>query len=175
VVSSGRASQSSPEVEVARLLVEALGGELSVEAQQRDGTWRARVSLPVAYRPSVLVVDNHPDFIGLISRYLAEDVWQVTGAQDVRQAKLKALELNPSAILLDVMMPGQDGWDLLLDLKSRPETKPIPVIICSVLYEPRMARALGAVGYLPKPISQTALLEALAPYRQGRLGRESAC
>ncbi|MBI2939588.1 MAG: response regulator [Chloroflexi bacterium] len=165
--STDQAGRAGLEVEVARRLVVALGGTLEVESPDRPGSWSARVVLPVAPCPTILVMDNQPDFIGLVARYLAEHGWEVVGAPDVRQAESLALGLRPTVILVDVMMPGQDGWDLLLALKARPETRCIPVIVCSVLYEPQVARALGAVAYLAKPISQAALLGALAPYRPG--------
>lgn len=157
----------APEVGVARRFVEALGGDLQLAPSAHDGSWQAKVTLPAAQRPLVLVLDNHADFIQLVSRYLAEHDWQVVGAQDVQQALLLARELQPTVILLDVLMPGQDGWDLLLALKGRPETRAIPVIVCSVLYEPQVARALGAAAYLAKPITQAQLLAALAPWCRG--------
>jgi CheY-like chemotaxis protein len=156
---------ASHKLDVAYRLFEALNSSVSIEAAGCTDMWGVRVTLPVAVRPVVLVLDNHPDFIELIARYLAGSEWQVVGAQEVRQAKALALELCPSVILLDVMMPKQDGWDLLVLLRERPETRRIPVIVCSVLHEPHMARALGAVDYLTKPITQGALLEALAPWR----------
>ena len=151
-------------------LMAALGGSLEVQAPTNGQPWGARVVLPIGERPLVLVLDNHPDFINLVARYLAEHHWSVIGAADVEQAQTLALKLVPRVILLDVLMPGRDGWDLLLALKSRPETRQIPVLISSILYEPQVARALGAAGYLAKPITQAALLEALAPYRPGRPG-----
>ena len=172
---SGVPDRSRPEIEVARRFAEVLGGKLEIGSSGQTGAWWARVVFPVAQQPVVLVLDNHPDFIDLVARYLADDNWRVVGAQDVRQAQPLVLELRPSAILLDVMLPGQDGWDLLLALKSRPETRQIPVIVCSVLYEPHVARALGAVDYLAKPITQAELVEALAPYRRGRCEPGAAC
>jgi len=163
-------TDSDPDLEVAARLAESTQGELRIKWRDESGRWQARLTLPIARRPLVLVLDNHPDFIGLVARYLAESGWEVAGAQDVPQAQALALELRPTVVLLDVMIPGQDGWDLLLGLKSRPETRSIPVIVCSVLYEPRVARALGAAGYLRKPINQASLLEALAPWRGGTRG-----
>ncbi|MBI2938914.1 MAG: response regulator [Chloroflexi bacterium] len=132
-----------------------------------EARWTAAVRLPVAQPPVVLVLDNHQGFIDLLTRYVAEHGWRVVGAQTVQEAHSLVLEMQPSVILLDVLMPGQDGWDLLLTLRSRAETREIPVIVCSILYEPQVARSLGATGYLPKPVTQAALLEALAPYRPG--------
>ena len=162
---SGSPEPTEPELDVAHHLVEALDGTLTFG---RVGSgWKAHVALPAAPRPLVLVLDNNPDFISLISRYLTEHVWQVVGANDVEQAKTLALELRPRVILLDVMLPGQDGWDLMIALRARAETRDIPVVVCSVLYEPRVARALGAASYLRKPVTQSELLEALAPWQEG--------
>jgi len=154
------------ELEVVRRLADAMGGKLAVTRPGERKPWSAAVTLPAAQRPTVLVLDNHPDFINLVQRYLAADGWIVVGATDVGRAQALLAERCPDAILLDVMMPGQDGWDLLISLNAQPETRRIPVVVCSVLYEPEVARALGAVSYLPKPVSQEALLAVLAPYRR---------
>jgi len=164
--SSCRLPRPSPEIEVARHLVTALGGRVELCQLAPVHTWRAVVFLPLARRPVVLVLDNHPDFVALVSRYLAEQNWRVVGAQEVRQALALALEAKPDVILLDVMLPGQDGWDFMLALRLQEETRNIPVIVCSVLYEPQIARALGASGYLTKPVTQAALLDALARWGQ---------
>lgn len=62
-----------------------------------------------------------------------------------------------------MVIPGRDGWELLLELKQLPSTREIPVVICSVLDEPAVAIALGAAVYLQKPIDQDRLLAALTP------------
>jgi CheY-like chemotaxis protein len=163
----GRAVVPEPELYVIRRFVSALGGQLDVQGDERSGSWRATVTLPIVHRSVVLVLDNQPDFIGLVSRYLKEYPWEVIGASDVSQARALLRTRRPNVILVDVILPGEDGWDLLLALRSDSQTKEIPVIVCSVLYEPQVARALGAVGYLPKPISQQTLLEAILPWQQG--------
>jgi CheY-like chemotaxis protein len=70
-------------------------------------------------------------------------------------------QLQPDVINLDVMMPGIDGWELLQRLKTLRETHLIPVIICSVIYDPELAFALGASQYGPKPVTREVLLHAL--------------
>ena len=72
-----------------------------------------------------------------------------------------ARELQPDAITLDVMMPSQDGWEVLQRLKSEPDTRRIPIIICSVLDDPELAFSLGAVACLKTPVSQADLVGAL--------------
>jgi CheY-like chemotaxis protein len=111
------------------------------------------------------VVDNNVDFIRLVERFLASYPWEVIAASSVERAHAQARAHHPAAILLDVVIPDRDGWDLLLALKTTPETRDIPVIICSVLNEPEVATSLGATAYLHKPISQqqlTALLSLVA-------------
>lgn len=80
------------------------------------------------------------------------------GAADVAQAFTLAAQRQPRAILLDVVIPGRDGWELLQDLKMASGTRNIPVGVCSVLHEPDIAISLGATSYLSKPISQNQLL-----------------
>jgi CheY-like chemotaxis protein len=157
------AAAGPAELVVARRLVEAMGGELTI-ADDPDG-WRALVALRPADRPILLVLDNNADFVALVRRYLAQEDWRVVGAASVAEAVSLAREAPPDAVLLDVMLPGEDGWDLLLALRERPETASLPVFVCSVLYEPQVASALGAAGYLPKPVTAEQLVEALAPWR----------
>lgn len=58
-------------------------------------------------------------------------------------------------------MPSQDGWEILEALQKDPVTRGIPVIVCSVLEDPQLARSLGARAYLQKPVSQSELLSTL--------------
>lgn len=145
-----------------RPFVEALGG--TARYQSGAEGWTVSLAFPASDRPALLVVDNHADFIRLVRRYLASEPWQVIGATDVARAEEQAHAARPRAILLDVVMPGHDGWELLLALKRSASTREIPVIVCSVLDEPEVAISLGAAAYLHKPISQQQLLRALAPW-----------
>ena len=88
----------------------------------------------------------------------------MVGATSSAEARQILADLRPAVILLDVMMPKEDGWELLCTLKTGDETKQIPVIICSVLNEPALAFSLGAAAYLPKPVSQQSLMQALSPW-----------
>jgi CheY-like chemotaxis protein len=145
-----------------RPFVEALQGSLRYlpVADPPEG-WTIQISLPSSLHATLLVVDNNADFVRLIQRYLSDDQWEVIGAADVDQAIASVQQQPPQAILLDVVLPGRDGWELLLELKSRPATKAIPVLVCSVLDEPAMALALGAAAYLHKPVDQRQLVARL--------------
>jgi CheY-like chemotaxis protein len=73
----------------------------------------------------------------------------------------RAREVQPYAILLDVMMPGFDGWQVLEEIKNDPETREIPVILCTILEEQEKGLSLGAAGYVLKPILEEDLVRAI--------------
>jgi CheY-like chemotaxis protein len=123
--------------------------------------WVVELSFPVEASRTLLVVDNSEDFIRLVQHYLHGANWEVRGALDVESAHQLAENAGPSAILLDIVMPGRDGWDLLLALKGSEKTGRIPVIICSVIDEPDVASSLGADAVLQKPIDQQRLIDIL--------------
>jgi CheY-like chemotaxis protein len=110
---------------------------------------------------SVLVVDDNEDVLELFQRYLAPHHYQVAVARTAGEALDLAPQLQPQAITLDLMMPEQDGWDLLRYLLDRPDTRDIPVIVCSVLRQEEAALSLGAVAFLEKPVTEEALLRVL--------------
>jgi CheY-like chemotaxis protein len=144
---------------VAEALLEVQSGY--VEMYEREGRWCAQVVLPTAGLKTVLVVDDNTDVVALFRRYLGGHQVQVIGAIDGEQALHLAGEMQPQAITLDVMMPNQDGWEILQKLKTSSSTQHIPVIVCSVLNEPHLATAMGASDYITKPVSQVELLEVL--------------
>jgi CheY-like chemotaxis protein len=109
----------------------------------------------------LLVIDDEEAFGSLVKRYLSGLPVRVAHALGAEQGLQLATSLRPAAILLDVMMPGMDGWEMLQNLRTRPETMNCPVIVCSVFDDPELARSLGASGTLPKPLSQEALFSAL--------------
>ena len=86
------------------------------------------------------------------------------GANDGLEARQILASTRPDVIILDVMMPREDGWEFLLAVKSSLNARGIPIIICSVLNQPEIARTLGASAYVPKPVSQQALIDALSPW-----------
>jgi CheY-like chemotaxis protein len=144
--------------------VGALGGSIEL-ATLPDASSELRLRLRAADRPILLVVDNNPEFVRLVERYMTGYDWQVVGAGDVEHALALARQRRPWAILLDAVIPGRDGWELLLELKRDRETREIPVVLCSVLDEPELALSLGAAGYLHKPIDQGQLVGALSRFR----------
>ncbi|HRW11097.1 MAG TPA: response regulator, partial [Caldilineaceae bacterium] len=117
---------------------------------------------PTDNAPIVLVIDDNEGLLQLFQRYLAGYVWQVIGVTDGVAARQTLEAIRPTVIILDVMMPKEDGWAIQQWLKATAATATIPVVICSVLNEPQLAQSLGAAAYLPKPVTQRALLQQLA-------------
>jgi CheY-like chemotaxis protein len=151
-------------LEVVRRLIGEMGGGMIVEDQQPH-EWTARLSWHTTQPRILLVVDDNQGFADLFRRYLAVHRWEVVGAADGEAAFMEIERKRPTVIILDVMMPRQDGWEVLMSLKSREESRTIPVIVCSVLSEPQLAASLGADAYLIKPVTQQALLQALTPWK----------
>ena len=105
----------------------------------------------------VLVIDDDATARELISDHLKAGGFSVvTAAGGVEGIKL-AKELQPTAITLDVMMPDLDGWSVLAALGQNPELADIPVIMVSIVDDKRRGIALGAAGYLTKPIDRERL------------------
>ncbi len=115
-------------------------------------------------REALLMIDDNPDAIALFRRYLTGKPYQLLTASDGPQATRIAQETQPLLIILDVMLPEQDGWEILRDLKSRHETQHIPVLVCSVLNASELAISLGADGFLRKPPGESEFLAILAKY-----------
>src|SRR3546814_661011 len=82
--------------------------------------------------------------------------------------------LRPVAILLDVLMPGMDGWDVLVRLKADPELAAIPVIMTTMVDDPQRGFTLGAAHYMLKPFDNQVLVETLRGYVGDRDGIGSA-
>jgi CheY-like chemotaxis protein len=111
---------------------------------------------------TLLLVDDNPDTLILFRRLLVNTPYEVAYAPDVLTGIERAHETAYVAVLLDVMMPKHDGWEMLQKLKNHPDTAHIPVIICSVLEVEDLALAMGANAYLHKPPSKDSLIAVLA-------------
>ncbi|MCL5265378.1 MAG: response regulator [Chloroflexi bacterium] len=129
--------------------------ELSSIAKEGDGA-DARVT------PLVLVVEDDPVTNELVSLWLHQEGYQAVQAFDGAEAVKKAKELHPFAIVLDLMLPTKDGWQVLRELKDDQQTYDIPVVIVSALEERERGFAFGAVDYLVKPVDRHRLVERLS-------------
>jgi CheY-like chemotaxis protein/transposase len=110
---------------------------------------------------AVLVIDDNEGLVELLERYLTDCPGQVIAAADGQAGLVLAQDEMPDVIVLDVMMPGMHGWEVLQRLQNHPLTSRIPVIVCSVITIPELAHALGAALFLAKPVSREQFLNAL--------------
>lgn len=121
-----------------------------------------RLWLPCRRLQTVLVVDDNADTLHWFERLLVPNHYHVVTAQSAEEAVRRARQVLPDLILLDLMMPEQDGWDLLQIFRGEERTRKTPVIVCSILRQRELALAFGANGFLEKPIREADLLGSLA-------------
>ncbi|WP_374604825.1 two-component system response regulator [Niveibacterium sp.] len=118
-------------------------------------------TLDGAKRPTLLVVDDTPDNLSLMSELL-KDRYKVKIANNGEKAlKIAESTSPPDLILLDIMMPGMDGYEVCQRLKEQPATRDIPVIFLTAKTDPEDEKKgldLGAVDYITKPISPPIVL-----------------
>ena len=110
---------------------------------------------PVRSKPLVLVVDDDPDLRALANIQLGDGGFDVLQAANGRECLALASTHSPDVILLDIMMPGMNGGEVLTALSGDPVTKDIPVVFVSALTDPDdKVRGLenGAVDYITKPL-----------------------
>lgn len=109
----------------------------------------------------VLVIDDNQDSSDIIRRALEKDGHHVVLASSGEEGIDSARRLHPDAIMLDVRMPGLNGWQVLAALKADKELNSIPVVLLSVVENREIGMALGAVDCLPKPIDWDRLAAVL--------------
>ncbi len=115
-------------------------------------------------KPLVLVAEDDRPTSEIFTINLINSGYSVAHAYDGIETVEKAKSLKPFAILLDIMLPRKDGWEVLSDLKSLKDTKNIPVIIASIIDNKDLGFALGATDYLIKPIDKETLIHTLSQF-----------
>lgn len=123
--------------------------------------FKAKVILPTAKKIPILVIDDNPDLLGLVQRYLSSTRYEFHGTSDSHVALNLAEQLAPEIILLDVMLPGLDGWELVGRLREHPKTSRSSIVICTILPQEQLALTLGASDFIRKPIRRKELLAVL--------------
>jgi phosphate regulon transcriptional regulator PhoB len=133
---------------------------------------RARASRP----GRVLVVEDEPDVAELLRYNLAREGWDVVTAHDGAEALRRAREAQPDVVLLDIMVPQLNGWEVCRRLKQDAETRAIPIIMVTGRVEEGdkvLGFELGADDYVTKPFSPRELLARIrAVIRRGRAAEE---
>jgi len=154
-------------LDMARQLADLCGGSLTI-SDSGEG-FSARLIVPALGQLPVLAIDDNAGTLRLLQRYAAGTRYRLVGTPDPEQALALAQELSPHVIVLDVMMPHVDGWEILGRLRQHPLTAHIPIVVCTILAEEELALSLGASAFVRKPVTRQAFLAALD--RQIRPGR----
>jgi len=166
---------------ITRRLARMMGGDVTVASEPGKGSVFT-VRLPGSAEPQarsspgsdggrsptadrVLVIDDDATARELIADHLKAEGFSVVTAEGGVQGLKLAKELRPTAITLDVMMPDLDGWSVLGALRQDPELAEIPVIMITIVDEHRRGIALGAAGYLTKPIDRERLHRLVTRFR----------
>ena len=146
-------------IAVSRGLLEVYGGRLWFEREEASGV--LCFTIPGSKPKAVLIIDDDADTVRLYQRLLQANDYVVRTARSAEELRAQLGEGLPDLVLLDVLMPREDGWDILNYLKRTPATAHIPVIICSVLSQPSLALSLGAEAVLRKPIQEETLIQTV--------------
>lgn len=113
---------------------------------------------------TVLVVEDSLTDMEIMTRHLQQLGLSVVSANSGEEAQAKLHSQKPNLIILDVILPGQSGFELCREIKTDPDTSQIPVVICSTKdtdVDKMWATMLGADAYLPKPVERTELLRTI--------------
>ena len=163
---------------LSRKLAELLGGTLTVTSAPGVGsTFYARIpvhyveALPAApavpawekapLQAPVLVIEDSPEELLVYEKYLKSSGFQIVPAATLRQARHALAHITPVAIVLDILLRGEDAWKLLAELKTSATTRKIPVFVVTSVDDERKALSLGADAYARKPLDRGWLLERL--------------
>jgi CheY-like chemotaxis protein len=134
---------------------------LSVTVEWDAGSIFLILRVPSAEQYAVVVVEDNEDMVNFYRRCCDGTPFRIK-PRTPSSAIVEQIEASsPDAIVLDVMLPGVDGWQILMTLHERPVTREIPVIVCSVVREEELAMTLGAACFLAKPVQPRRLVSAL--------------
>ncbi|SMH31809.1 response regulator transcription factor [Maritimibacter sp. HL-12] len=118
----------------------------------------------------VVIVEDEPNIIEAINFILSRDGWDVTVHANGETAVDAVRAVRPDAILLDVMLPGRSGYDILKELRADPDFAALPVLMLTARGQKKdreMADALGVTRFMTKPFSNAELLAVLGEITAG--------
>lgn len=113
---------------------------------------------------SVLLIEDEPNIIEAISFILSRDGWTVFSHSNGSDAAQAVARRNPDVVILDVMLPGKTGFEILRDLRADVATRDLPVLMLTARGQAKdreMAEQMGASLYMTKPFSNSEVLEKL--------------
>ena len=135
--------------------------DVSVEARLEGDYAFVWIKAPSTGTVTVLIVDDNPDVVHFYRRSTTGTRYRIAHIPRGQELFEAIEEFTPSIIVLDVMLPDVDGWELLMRLHETLSTRSIPVMVCSVVQEKDLAISLGAALYLTKPVRGREFIQAL--------------
>ncbi|GEM_PF-457642 len=169
---------------ITKYFIQMMGGEIKVDsAEDASNVFTVRlpakvstmVNQSIIINPSddssledgsmVLAIDDDPAVRSLLKRFLTKLGYQVELAESGEEGLRMVKNFLPDIIILDVMMPRMDGWEVLTHLRADHKLANTPIIILSMIEDKNMGYSLGASDYLIKPISREQLSAVLRKYR----------
>ena len=159
---------------LSRRIVELLGGRMWLDSEVGVGStfgFSLRVAgdevvqdgaAGAATLGEVVIIEDDRPSLDLLTAYLGGAALNVTTARDGPAGLAAVRRIRPAVVLLDLRLPGIDGWAVLQRLKEDPETQHVPVVIASIVDDRARGEALGAAAYLVKPISRESLFAVLS-------------
>jgi CheY-like chemotaxis protein len=121
----------------------------------------ASLTVPTREQLNVLVIDDNTDTLQMFKRYTAGSRYHLLTTRDAAEAFLLCEKYSPEIIVLDVMMPQVDGWQVLEQLRQNPITANTRILLCSILGQSEFAVFMGADAMISKPVTPQAFLKAL--------------
>jgi len=159
---------------LSRRIVELLGGRMWLDTEvgvgstfgfslpgRRESAEQTGTGARAPVVGDVVVIEDDRLSLDLLTAYLSDAALRVTTARDGQSGLEAVRRVHPDVVLLDIRLPGIDGWSVLQALKSAQETRDIPVVVVSIVDERSRGVALGAAAYLVKPVGRDDLLGAL--------------
>ncbi len=162
---------------ISKNLAQLMGGGMTVESEENQGATfvftipldqvevqQAVQSIEEKGEQSsgvVLVVEDDWATKQLIANYLEKAGYTVITTDQGKQSLIMAKIYRPDIIILDILLPDLNGWEILQKIKLQEGCQDIPIIVCSILPEKERAFSLGAVDFLEKPVSEETLVERL--------------
>ncbi len=164
---------------LSRKLAELLGGRVSFTSTLGVGSI-FYATIPIVYpdaspdraivpaslqldstRSPVLVVEDNAETLFTYEKYFQDSSYQFIPARSLNEAKQALGMFQPIAIILDILLEGQSTWAFLAELKGNPATQAIPILVVTVIDNEKQVMALGADGFLIKPVDRLSLLNKL--------------
>jgi len=152
-------AEDDESLKIVRVLMDLCQGKLDVTAGVDN--FKVALSLPALKSVTVLVIDDNADLLQLMNRFVMETRYKLVQTRVPGEALNLVEKYSPHIIILDVMMPEIDGWQMLSKLRQHPLTSQIPIVICTIVAQEELAYALGASAYIHKPVTRERLLSTL--------------